>query len=106
MFHRVIDLALVEAGEDLLVDPPCLGGVSQQLAAQPVLGSAKLHRETGEPPGRVRDPVTRPGGTVIAGLHTLEAGGLRTTLISAVETATARSTALGVQMALRLERES
>ena len=61
---------------------------AQALAAQTVLGSAKLLIETNEHPGRLKDMVTSPGGTAIAGLHTLEAGGLRTTLINAVEAAT------------------
>jgi pyrroline-5-carboxylate reductase len=65
------------------------------LAAQTVLGSAKLLLETGEHPGRLKDMVTSPGGTAIAGLHTLEAGGLRTTLMNAVEAATRRSRELG-----------
>lgn len=65
------------------------------LAAQTVLGSAKLLLETGEHPGRLKDMVTSPGGTAIAGLHTLESGGLRTTLIDAVECATARAKELG-----------
>ncbi|MFO0576644.1 MAG: pyrroline-5-carboxylate reductase [Polyangia bacterium] len=65
------------------------------LAAQTVLGSAKLLLETGEHPGHLKDMVTSPGGTAIAGLHTLEAGGLRTTLINAVEAATKRSRELG-----------
>ena len=65
------------------------------LAAQTVLGSAKLLIETGEHPGHLKDMVTSPGGTAIAGLHTLEAGGLRTTLINAVEAATKRSRELG-----------
>lgn len=68
---------------------------AQALAAQTVLGSAKLLLETGEHPGRLKDMVTSPGGTAIAGLHTLEAGGLRTTLINAVQAATERSCALG-----------
>jgi pyrroline-5-carboxylate reductase len=68
-----------------------------KLAAQTVLGSAKLLLETGEHPGRLKDMVTSPGGTAIAGLHTLEAGGLRTTLINAVESATARARELGMQ---------
>jgi pyrroline-5-carboxylate reductase len=68
---------------------------AQALAAQTVLGSAKLLLETNEHPGRLKDMVTSPGGTAIAGLHTLEAGGLRTTLINAVETATRRSRELG-----------
>ena len=67
------------------------------LAAQTVLGSAKLLLETNEHPGRLKDMVTSPGGTAIAGIATLEAGGLRTTLINAVEAATRRSQELGRQ---------
>jgi pyrroline-5-carboxylate reductase len=67
------------------------------LAAQTVLGSAKLLLETGSHPGQLKDQVTSPGGTAIAGLHTLEAGGLRTTLIDAVEAATRRARELGEQ---------
>jgi pyrroline-5-carboxylate reductase len=69
------------------------------LAAQTALGSAKLLIETREHPGRLKDMVTSPGGTAIAGLHTLEEGGLRTTLINAVEAATRRSRELGEQAA-------
>jgi len=68
-----------------------------QLAAQTVLGSARLLQESGEHPGSLKDQVTSPGGTAIAGLHTLEAGGLRTTLINAVEAATRRAKELGEQ---------
>ena len=74
------------------------------LAAQTVYGAAKLQLETGEHPGRLKDMVTSPGGTAIAGLHTLEAGGLRRTLIDAVEVASARSAELGAQMAKKLAR--
>jgi pyrroline-5-carboxylate reductase len=76
------------------------------LAAQTVYGSAKLLLETGEHPGRLKDMVTSPGGTAIAGLHTLEAGGLRTTLINAVESATRRSIELGEKMAEKLRSSS
>ncbi len=74
------------------------------LAAQTVYGSAKLLLETGEHPGRLKDMVTSPGGTAIAGLHTLESGGLRRTLIDAVEAATLRSVALGEQMAAKMKK--
>jgi pyrroline-5-carboxylate reductase len=65
------------------------------LAAQTVYGAAKLQLESGEHPGRLKDMVTSPGGTAIAGLHTLESGGLRRTLIDAVEAAARRSAELG-----------
>lgn len=68
---------------------------AQALAAQTVLGSAQLLLETGEHPGVLKDRVTSPGGTAIAGLHTLEEGGLRTTLINAVVAATERARQLG-----------
>jgi pyrroline-5-carboxylate reductase len=68
---------------------------AQRLAAQTVMGSAKLLLDTDEHPGKLKDMVTSPGGTAIAGLHTLEEGGLRTTLINAVETATRRARELG-----------
>ncbi len=74
------------------------------LAAQTVYGAAKLQLETGEHPGRLKDMVTSPGGTAIAGLHTLEAGGLRRTLIDAVEAASMRSAELGEQMAKKLRK--
>jgi pyrroline-5-carboxylate reductase len=75
-----------------------------KLAAQTVLGSAKLLLDTGEHPGRLKDMVTSPGGTAIAGLHTLEAGGLRTTLINAVEAATKRAQELGEETSKKLAR--
>ena len=74
------------------------------LAAQTVYGSAKLLLETGEHPGRLKDMVTSPGGTAIAGLHTLESGGLRRTLIDAVDSATKRAIELGEIMAKKLAR--
>lgn len=70
---------------------------AQRMAAQTVMGSAKLLLDTDGHPGQLKDMVTSPGGTAIAGLHTLEAGGLRTTLISAVESATQRSRELGAR---------
>ena len=87
---------------DALADAGVKVGLSRDdaliLASQTVLGAAKMLIETGEHPGKLKDLVTSPGGTAIAGLHTLEAGGLRTTLINAVEVATERSKALGEMM--------
>jgi len=62
--------------------------VATRLAAQTVLGSAKMVLETGLHPGALKDMVTSPGGTTIEGLHELEKGNLRGTLISAVRAAT------------------
>lgn len=86
---------IIEALSDAGVKVGLSRHVALKLAAQTVLGSAKLLLETGAHPGHLKDQVTSPGGTAIAGLHTLEAGGLRTTLIDAVEAATRRAKQLG-----------
>jgi pyrroline-5-carboxylate reductase len=87
---------------DALADAGVKVGLSRNdaliLASQTVLGAAKMLIETGEHPGKLKDLVTSPGGTAITGLHTLEEGGLRTTLINAVEVATQRSKTLGEMM--------
>lgn len=69
--------------------------VAEMLAAQTVLGAARMLIESGEHPARLKDRVASPGGTTIAGLHALEEGGLRATLIAAVEAAAKRSAELG-----------
>ena len=74
------------------------------LAAQTVYGSAKLLLETKEHPARLKDMVTSPGGTTIAGLHALESGGIRPALIGAVERATLRSQELGALALGRLKK--
>jgi len=61
------------------------------LAAQTVLGAAKMVLESGEHPAKLKDRVASPGGTTIAGLHRLEEGRFRATLMAAVEAATKRS---------------
>jgi pyrroline-5-carboxylate reductase len=86
---------ILEALSDAGVKVGLSRRTAQLLAAQTLLGSAKLLLETNEHPGRLKDMVTSPGGTAITGLHTLEHGGVRTTLMNAVEAATRRSRELG-----------
>jgi len=69
--------------------------IATQLAAQTVKGAAEMVLETGEHPGALKDAVTSPAGTTIAGIHALEAGGLRSSLMNAVSAATLRSIELG-----------
>ncbi len=88
---------IIEALSDAGVKVGLSRHIALKLAAQTVLGSAHLLLETGQHPGHLKDQVTSPGGTAIAGLHTLEAGGLRTTLMDAVEAATRRAKELGDQ---------
>jgi pyrroline-5-carboxylate reductase len=69
--------------------------IALALAAQTFKGSAEMVLATGEHPAVLKDRVASPGGTTIAGLQSLESGGLRATLMSAVEAATNRSIELG-----------
>ena len=69
--------------------------IATKLAAQTVLGAAKMVLETGQHPGALKDQVTSPGGTTIEGLHELEKGRLRAIVMSAVRAATEKSKKLG-----------
>ena len=69
--------------------------IATKLAAQTVLGAAKMVLETGQHPGALKDMVTSPGGTTIEGIHELEKGKLRGTVMSAVRAATEKSRKLG-----------
>lgn len=69
--------------------------VATKLAAQTLLGAAKMALETGTHPGALKDMVTSPGGTTIEGVHELEKAGLRAALINAVRAASEKSRKLG-----------
>ncbi len=69
--------------------------IALKLAAQTMLGAAKLCLQGDKHPAELKDMVTSPGGTTIAGLMALEKGRIRATLMGAVEAATLRSKELG-----------
>jgi pyrroline-5-carboxylate reductase len=95
---------------DALADAGVKMGLSRQdallLASQTVLGAAKLYLESGNHPGQLKDMVTSPAGTTISGLHALEKGRLRSTLMDAVEAATLRSKELGAKLIDNLKKSA
>lgn len=104
LMHAVTGLsgsgpAYIYAVIDALSDAGVAQGLPRELAlklaAQTVLGAAKMVLETGMHPGQLRDQVTSPGGTTIAGLRALEKSAIRSAFIEAVAAATERSRELG-----------
>jgi pyrroline-5-carboxylate reductase len=87
----------------LMIDALADGGVAAglprnyaiELAAQTLLGAAKMVLETGEHPDVLRDRVTSPAGTTIEGIRILEKNNFRSALIEAVISATEKSKDLG-----------
>lgn len=68
--------------------------LATDLAAQTVLGTSKMIQEGAGHPAEIKDMVTSPGGTTASGIHSLERGGFRAAVISAVESAARRSAEL------------
>jgi pyrroline-5-carboxylate reductase len=106
--EKLMDAALGVSGSGpayvfLMIEALSDGGVKMglprhialELAAQTLLGAAKMCLESRRHPGQLKDMVTSPGGTTIAALHKMEAGGVRSALMDAVEAATRRSEELG-----------
>merc|ERR1719313_1688721 len=91
----------------LMIEALSDGGVRQglpratatRLAAQTVMGAASMVLSTGKHTGALKDAVTSPGGTTIAGVHALESGAFRGTVVNAVQAATKRATELGLPKA-------
>src|SRR5256712_3701097 len=84
---------------EALADGGVKGGLPRDtaltLAAQTVRGAAKQVPEAGGHPGRLKDKVASPGGTTIAGLHALEAGGVRAAVVAALGAAAEPAEGIG-----------
>jgi pyrroline-5-carboxylate reductase len=88
---------IIEALSDAGVQMGLPRKMATEMAAKTVRGAAAMVLATGEHPAVLKDRVTSPGGTTIAGLQALEAGALRAALMAAVEAATERSVELGIR---------
>jgi pyrroline-5-carboxylate reductase len=83
--------ALIDAGEKAGIPREA----AERLAIQTVYGAAKLASDSDRTPAELREQVSSPGGTTLAGLAALDQGGLREILARAVAAATRRSEELG-----------
>jgi len=79
---------VIEALSDGAVKMGLPRKVATRLAAQTVLGAARMVLQTGKHPGQLKDQVTTPGGTTIEGIHALETAGVRRAFMDAVTAAT------------------
>lgn len=86
---------LIEAMADAGVQSGLTREVSYELAAQSVLGSAKMVLETGKHPGELKDMVCSPGGTTIEAVAVLEKRGFRNAIIEAMDACTKKTRELG-----------
>ena len=82
---------LMEAMEQAALDHGLPAGIARELSVQTALGAARMARESGEEPARLRERVTSPGGTTAAALEVFERGGFRALVASAVGAAAARA---------------
>jgi pyrroline-5-carboxylate reductase len=86
---------VIEALSDGAVAAGLPREIATRLAAQTLLGAARMVLATGHPPGTLKEMVTSPGGTTIEGLHELERAGVRGAFMNAVRAAADKSRRLG-----------
>lgn len=98
-------LVMIEAMSDAGVKLGLGRAQALELAAQTLLGAAKMVLETGEHPAVLKDRVCSPGGTTIAGVLALEEAGLRTALAKGVLASAERSKQLGEELARSPKRK-
>jgi len=88
---------MIEAMSDAGVKQGLPRAIATKFAAQTFLGAAEMVKSSGKHTGELKDQVTSPGGTTIAGVHELERGGVRSAIMDAVEAATKRAHELSKQ---------
>lgn len=96
-FAYLIIEALADGGVRMGVPRP----IATKFAAQVLVGAGKMVLETGRHPGQLKDEVCSPGGTSIAGVHAMEAGGVRGSMMNAVEAAVNKANELISQLSLK-----
>ncbi|CAL1689331.1 unnamed protein product [Lasius platythorax] len=96
-FAYLIIEALADGGVRMGVPRP----IATKFAAQVLVGAGKMVLETGRHPGQLKDEVCSPGGTSIAGVHAMEAGGVRGSMMNAVEAAVNKTNELTSQLSLK-----
>lgn len=87
--------SMIEALRDAGVREGLSEPIALRLAAQTVRGAARLLLESGEAPEALREKVTSPGGTTLAGVQALQEQGFHDAVVGAVRAATRRSSELG-----------